>query len=68
MNDIIVNYIILFAIAYCYLYEDHLKEEWKTICQTFISSVKLHYPELLKKTPYSSLSGLHGPVWSYVCL
>ena len=39
----------MFSIEYCYLYEDHLKEEWKTICQTFTSSVKLHYPELLKR-------------------
>eukprot|EP00731_Ephydatia_muelleri_P008059 Em0004g397a len=39
----------VFAIAYAKSYNRHLKEQWKSVCQNFIDSVKVHFPNLLRR-------------------
>eukprot|EP00731_Ephydatia_muelleri_P006511 Em0003g759a len=40
---------MVFAIAYAKSYNRHLKEQWKSVCQNFIDSVKVHFPNLLRR-------------------
>ncbi|KAL5484433.1 hypothetical protein EMCRGX_G020930 [Ephydatia muelleri] len=40
---------MVFAIAYAKSYNRHLKEQWKSVCQNFIDSVKVHFLNLLRR-------------------
>eukprot|EP00731_Ephydatia_muelleri_P021815 Em0014g406a len=37
------------CIAYAKSYNRHLKEQWKSVCQNFIDSVKVHFLNLLRR-------------------
>eukprot|EP00731_Ephydatia_muelleri_P013349 Em0007g659a len=48
-KEVLLNYSKVFAIAYAKSYNRHLKEQWKSVCQNFIDSVKVHFPNLLRR-------------------
>eukprot|EP00731_Ephydatia_muelleri_P012809 Em0007g119a len=48
-KEVLLNYSKVFAIAYAKSYNRHLKEQWKSVCQNFIDSIKVHFPNLLRR-------------------
>ena len=39
----------VFKIAYCDFFKPLLLDEWKGVCQDFVTAVKRHMPSLLEK-------------------
>eukprot|EP00731_Ephydatia_muelleri_P028790 Em0020g434a len=48
-KEVLLAYSKVFRIAYCDFFKPVLLDEWKSVCQAFVSTVKQHMPSLLEK-------------------
>ncbi|KAL5503005.1 hypothetical protein EMCRGX_G009879 [Ephydatia muelleri] len=48
-KEVLLAYSKVFRIAYCDFFKPVLLDEWKSVCQAFVSAVKQHMPSLLEK-------------------
>ncbi|KAL5509203.1 hypothetical protein EMCRGX_G004533 [Ephydatia muelleri] len=48
-KEVLIAFSKVFRIAYCDFFKPALLDEWKSVCQAFVSAVKQHMPSLLEK-------------------
>eukprot|EP00731_Ephydatia_muelleri_P004554 Em0002g730a len=48
-KEVLLAYSKAFRITYCNFFKPLMLDEWKSVCQAFVSAVKQHMPSLLEK-------------------